>query len=152
MKRAIIWGLFMLIFSIGSNSLCFAQQYVKEQKLTRIVLVDGSEFIGTIAREDESTVVFETTDGIVMSIPKEKVKSIGQLDFGGRRYRRVDPNQTRLFITPTAKALEKGQAYLSIYEIFFPVVGVGITNFLLFEGGIHYFHLQVNSFIMLTLN
>jgi hypothetical protein len=85
---------------------CFAQQYVKEQKLTRIVLVDGSEFIGTIAKEDESTVVFETTDGIVMSIPKEKVKSIGQLDFAGRRYRRVDPNQTRLFIAPTAKEFD----------------------------------------------
>jgi ferredoxin len=86
-----------------------------------------------------------------MSIPKEKVKSIGQLDFAGRRYRRVDPNQTRLFIAPTAKALEGGQAYLSVYEIFFPVVGVGITNFLLFEGGISLFPF-VNSFIMLTLN
>jgi hypothetical protein len=129
-----------LIFMSGLFSTkCFAQQYVKEQKLTRIVLVDGSEFIGTIAKEDESTVVFETTDGIVMSIPKEKVKSIGQLDFAGRRYRRVDPNQTRLFIAPTAKALEGGQAYLSVYEIFFPVFGVGITNFLLFEGGISLF-------------
>jgi hypothetical protein len=86
-----------------------------------------------------ASVVFETTDGIVMSIPKEKVKSIGQLDFAGRRYRSVDPNQTRLFIAPTAKALEGGQAYLSVYEIFFPVVGVGITNFLLFEGGISLF-------------
>jgi hypothetical protein len=75
-----------------------------------------------------------------MSIPKEKVKSIGQLDFAGRRYRRVDPNQTRLlFIAPTAKALEGGQAYLSVYEIFFPVFGVGIANFLLFEGGISLF-------------
>jgi hypothetical protein len=127
----------LVIFMFGLFSTkCFAQQYVKEQKLTRIILIDGSEFIGTIIKEDEFTVVFKTTDGIIMNIPKEKVKLIEQLDFGGRRYRRVDPNQTRLFIAPTARTLKAGQAYLSVYEIFFPVVGVGITNFLLFEGGI----------------
>jgi hypothetical protein len=130
----------LVIFMFGLFSTkCFAQQYVKEQKLTRIVLIDGSEFIGTIIKEDEFTVVFKTTDGIIMNIPKEKVKLIEQLDFGGRRYRRVDPNQTRLFIAPTARTLKGGQAYLSVYEIFFPVVGVGITNFLLFEGGISLF-------------
>jgi hypothetical protein len=130
----------LVIFMFGLFSTkCFAQQYVKEQKLTRIVLIDGSEFIGTIIKEDEFTVVFKTTGGIIMNIPKEKVKLIEQLDFGGRRYRRVDPNQTRLFIAPTARALKGGQAYLSVYEIFFPVVGVGITNFLLFEGGISLF-------------
>ena len=39
-----------------------------------------------------------------------------------------DPNPTRLFFAPTARAVGQGRGYLGVYEIFFPFVTYGVTN------------------------
>lgn len=52
---------------------------------------------------------------------------------------RTDPNHTRLLFAPTARALKAGQGYFSVYEIFFPFVAVGVTDFFTLSGGFSLF-------------
>lgn len=40
----------------------------------------------------------------------------------------ADPNPTRLFFAPTARALKKGEAYFGLYEVVVPFVQVGLTD------------------------
>jgi len=46
----------------------------------------------------------------------------------GGEFRRADPNPTRLFFGPTARALKQGAAYVGVYEILLPFVQIGITD------------------------
>ncbi len=48
----------------------------------------------------------------------------------------IHPGRTRLFLTPTARPLGAGQGYVAVSELFFPSVGVGVTDYLLLAGGI----------------
>jgi hypothetical protein len=40
----------------------------------------------------------------------------------------ADPNPTRLFLAPTARALKRGEAYFGLYEVAVPFVQVGVTD------------------------
>ncbi len=55
------------------------------------------------------------------------------------RYVRPDPNRTRLLLAPTARPLKSGQGYFSAYEIFFPLLAIGITDFISLSGGMSLF-------------
>jgi hypothetical protein len=48
---------------------------------------------------------------------------------------RRDPNQTRLFFGPTARTLPEGDGYLSVFELFFPIVAVGVNDRVTLAGG-----------------
>lgn len=50
--------------------------------------------------------------------------------------RTSDSNRTRLFLAPTGRPLKQGQGYFSAYQIFFPFVAIGVTDFLSMAGGI----------------
>jgi hypothetical protein len=39
-----------------------------------------------------------------------------------------DPHATRLFFGPTARAIEQGEGYFGVYELFFPFVSYGLTD------------------------
>lgn len=41
---------------------------------------------------------------------------------------RLDPNGTRLFLSPTARTMEQGQGRFSDYMVFFPTVAYGFTD------------------------
>jgi len=56
-------------------------------------------------------------------------------DVVGGEFRRADPNPTRLFFGPTARALKQGAAYVGVYEIVLPFVQVGITDRISFGAG-----------------
>lgn len=43
---------------------------------------------------------------------------------------RLDPNGTRLFLSPTARTMPKGQGRFSDYMVFFPSVAYGFTDWL----------------------
>ena len=108
------------------------------KKPHRIILKDGSEVIGTIEAEDSSQVEFRTLSGVSMRIPRGQIKEHEQLAgvIVASEYKRFDPNYTRLFFAPTARPLKQGQGYFSAYQIFFPFVAVGVTDFLSLAGGI----------------
>ncbi len=114
-----------------------SQQDTTSQKPHLVILNDGSELVGNIVSEDSISINFKTYGNISMTIPKNQVKSIEILqgDIINGDYIRFDPNQTRLFFAPTARSLKAGQGYFSAYEIFFPFLAVGITDFLTLAGG-----------------
>ena len=132
-----------IILVLGSvfilASYCAAQQdTTTTAKLQKIILKDGSEMIGTVESRDSGLIRFKTLSNIIMTIPKDQVKEVELLsgEIVAGEYRRVDPNRTRLLFAPTARALETGQGYFSTYQIFFPLLAVGVADYVTFTGAI----------------
>lgn len=119
----------------------FSQQDSTAQRATRITLADGSELIGTVVGQDSATVHFRTLSNINIAIPKTEIRQTELLPgiIQGNRYISHDPNLTRLFIAPTARSLQAGQGYFSIYEIFFPLLAIGIADFVTLGSGLSLF-------------
>lgn len=63
---------------------------------------------------------------------------------------RLDPNGTRLFLSPTARTMPQGQGRFSDYMVFFPSVAYGFTNWLDASAGISI--LPGSSTQILTVN
>lgn len=126
------------IFFIASTNNLFAQQdTTKPRALHEIRLKGGSKLLGKITRQDSSTISFRTMSNISVEIPRDQVASIRKLSGSIVKgsYYRPDPNKTRLLFAPTARTLKSGQGYFSAYQIFFPFVAVGATDFLTLAGG-----------------
>ncbi len=127
----------ILIFTFAAACLVNAQSESPAPQLHRIELTDGSVFIGRILSEDQTTIKFKTVSEVEIAIQKSQIRKQeiirGELVEG--RFWRNDPNRTRLLFSPTGRALKSGQGYFSIYEIFFPFVAVGITDWLALSGG-----------------
>lgn len=105
--------------------------------ITRLELSDGSILIGKILSEDIASIQFITQSEIEITINKTSIKKrelISGENFDGEFWR-DDPNSTRLFFAPTGKMLKSGDGYFSVYEIFFPFIAVGITDYLILSGG-----------------
>ena len=103
----------------------------------RIELVDGSTLVGTVERETDTTLYFRTASGVEMRLPKDRIerrkKLSGRIVDGA--YRRYDPNRTRLFFAPTARAIGKGRGYVASYEVFFPFIAAGAGDAVSLAGG-----------------
>ena len=95
-----------------------------------LLLRDGTRAYGQVERVEGGTVTFRTSSGAVIAVPAAEIVSVtvaeGRLVDG--EFRRSDPNPTRLFFAPTARSLERGHAYLGVYEIVMPFVQVGLTD------------------------
>jgi len=110
-------------------------------RVTRMVLTDDSELIGRIVNETPDTVSFQTSAGVRLDLPRKAIRSTETLDgeIQDGVFVRLDPNRTRLFFAPTGRTLPQGKGYFSAYEIFFPFLAVGITDFVTLGGGISLF-------------
>src|SRR3982750_2627235 len=64
-----------------------------------LTLKDGSRMYGTVEKEDDTSIVFRTVAGVVITAPRGDVQSLravaGTLTDG--EFRPADPNTTRLF-------------------------------------------------------
>lgn len=138
MKLRNLTALIIVVFTVLLTGNCFTQQDTSTQKPTRLILKDGSELMGIIEAEDSLTVYFKMLGNVSMTIQKNQIKKIEHLtgEMIGGEYVRQDPNHTRLFFSPTARALRTGQGYFSAYQIFFPFFAVGVTDFLSLAGGL----------------
>jgi len=107
----------------------------------RLTLSDGSEFRGVVLSRDSSLVRFRSLGGVELEIPQSSIASLEEERGSWRegRFLRHDPNQTRLFFAPTARSLQTGDGYFSVYQIFFPMVAVGISDWLSIAGGLSLF-------------
>ena len=128
----------MLMMSIAIFATA-APTYAQERQAfpegtVRVVLTDGTVVVGVIEREDEAEIVLRTASGVIMTIPRGQVKAITSLE--GERFSRIDPNRTRLFFAPTARAVRAGAGYTAFYEIFVPFVAVGVGNAVTLAGGV----------------
>lgn len=128
--------LILLIIIIIPESI-FAQHDTTEIEMVQLELTDGSNIVGDIIEEDENTILIRTLSNLEIRVPKENIierKIIkGQIEEG--EFWHSDPNQTRMFFAPTGKALKQGEGYFSVYEIFFPFIAVGVTDWFTLAGG-----------------
>jgi hypothetical protein len=119
-------------------SIAYSYAQTDTSKVQKIILNDGSELIGTIVSDSTTKVVFRTSSGVQVEIDKSAIKEIQSIEgqWVAGQFMREDPNRTRLFFAPTARALPQGKGYFSAYEIFFPMLAIGVTNFFTLAGGI----------------
>ena len=136
-------GLFALLAGfLVMPSMTFAQEDTSQTKpLERIIVKDGSEIVGHVESETDTTITVRTLSNVVSVIPKAQIVSRGIVSgyVEGTEYFRKDPNGTRLFFGPTARTLNAGQGYFSVYEIFFPAIGIGVTDWMDVSGGLSLF-------------
>ena len=132
-KRAFLFQAILLILFTFVASL-----RSQEQKIIRLELSGGSILVGFILSEDSTRIDFQTVSNLQVSVNKEIIieREILQAMVVEGELWKSDPNQTRLFFSPTGRALKRGQGYFSVYEIFFPFLAVGITDWLAISGGL----------------
>jgi hypothetical protein len=114
---------------------------VDSVSVQKAVLIDDTELIGRVIYDDGSRMKFKTLAGIEMEFDKSSVKEIKDVEgaWDGKTFLRSDPNKTRLFFAPTARTLKQGEGYFAAYEIFFPFLAVGLTDFITLSGGVSLF-------------
>jgi len=110
--------LFFLCFILFFISNAIAQSDSLEVK--KIILIDDSEFVGTIINETDEVIYFKTRTGIDVEIKKSLIREIQSVDAKLKmthkgKYR---PGDHELMIMPTAYTMEDNQWYLSDYELF----------------------------------
>jgi len=109
-----------------------------DSTIVRLELTGGSVLIGSVVSEDSTSITLlllsknETTIEKKMIVSREIVSS----NIKDGEYWINDPNNTRLLFGPTGRGLESGSGYFAAYEVFFPMVAVGIGNHLTLAGGI----------------
>ena len=93
-------------------------------------LRDGTIAIGRVEAVDGERVTFRTLSGATLAIDADDISSLTTIAGrqAGSEFWKDDPNPTRLFFGPTGRALERGDVYLGVYEIFIPFVQVGVTD------------------------
>lgn len=113
-------------------------QAAEEAPPVRVVLTDGSRHVGHIEREDDAEVVLRTLSGVTMTIPRAQIVRIEPAEVvrRGDAVLRADPNHTRLLFAPTARALQSGEGYVALYQIFLPFVAVGVSDAVALAGGL----------------
>ncbi|MCP5063192.1 MAG: hypothetical protein GY936_12110 [Ignavibacteriae bacterium] len=131
--------IFTISFLLLSFSLPnYSQQDTTAIKTLRIELKDGSILIGNIVFENDNSIQFKTISKVEFTIKKEQIetKKIVSGKFVEGKLWNDDPNSTRLLFSPTGRALKAGHGYFSAYQIFFPFLAVGVTDFLTISGGV----------------
>jgi hypothetical protein len=143
MKGLTLVTLFAAMLSAAAVSPARAQEALKAPAavstvtLQELVLRDGSRLYGQVEREDETEVLFRTQAGTLVTAQRAEIASLravrGSIIQG--EFLRHDPNSSRLIFGPTGRAIEKGQAYLGVYEFLMPFVQVGVTDRFSIGGG-----------------
>lgn len=137
MRRRIIFCLLFAWLMPGFLPCVMAQEVIADS-LISLELSDGSILRGMIVSEDADTVIFITSAGLKITMPKSTIvsRSITRGRMVEGRFQRFDPNYTRLLFAPTGRPLEKGEGYFTDYYVFFPGVAYGLTDNLSFMAGI----------------
>jgi len=107
-----------------------------DSSTVRVTLKDGSSLNGRVVEKDSSHLIILGDGGMKSDIPRSNISSIEELVAGPHgSYIRLDPNVSRLFFAPTGRAIAQGSGYFSDYELFFPFLAYGVTDFLTVSGG-----------------
>ncbi len=103
----------------------------------RLVLPDGISVRGTIVVQTSDSLTFKTLSGVTIRVAQSGVVRLEAIegDTASGPFFMEDPNRTRLFFSPTARTLPKGKGYFSVYELFFPMIAYGPTDWMTLSGG-----------------
>jgi len=118
-------------------------------KVYKVVLQDGSAFIGKVLQQDTVQVVMQTSMFPRIEIPWAKIKVLEEVDASGfkkGRYWFKNPHASRYLFGPSAFNLQEGEGYYQNTWIFLNSFNVGITNYFSIGGGIEF----LSTFTSLT--
>jgi len=105
--------------------------------LWQIRLVDGSTLFGRVTAVAPERISVITAAGVSVEIDRVQIRSIsvatGEVRDG--QLWPTDPNLTRLFFGPTGRMLEQGEGYFGAFELFFPFLAYGVTDWFTIAGG-----------------
>ncbi len=116
----------------------------------QVELKDGTTFSGTIVGETETKVALVSSRFGQVIIPLAEVRGIARQKItssGGFVSLVKDPNQTRAFLMPTASTPPPGDGYIADYELIFFTAAVGVTDWLMVNGGTLLLPLPVEDMI-----
>jgi len=107
-------------------------------KYITVEMKDNNEVTGYIVSRDSVTLTLKTGSGVLMNIPVNQILSIkeSEIEYEGGQYFIKDPNQSRLFVLPTARSMKGNSGYLSVVEVLFPILAYGIADYVTLAGGI----------------
>ena len=118
MKLAL--SLFALLFLASA---VHAQE--AESDIRRVVLTDGTIYVGIIEDENADPLVLTTQDGIRREFAQDRVVEITELIDG--KFFRTDPVRSRVFFAPSARTMGEGKVRADLAG-YAPSVTYGITD------------------------
>ena len=105
-------------------------EVVAGDALLSIRLSDGSVLVARIASVTGDRVVLVTEAGARVEVDRASILSVRPVDAAT-----ADPNTSRLFFGPTGRTVAAGEGYVGLFELFFPFVSFGATDWLTLSGG-----------------
>jgi hypothetical protein len=107
-------------------------------QLQVLTLRDGSTLIGRISAIGVDSLTVDASVGTfsvaITSVAGVQYVSADRMKEG--EYWFPNPNSTRLFFAPSGRMLERGEGYVSDYEVFFPGAAYGLTDNVSIGGGV----------------
>lgn len=93
----------------------------------RVILIDGTVLVGTVADESADPLVVRTREGTEVRIPRDRVAEV--LDLIAGRFTRTDPTRTRLVFSPTGRTIgQRGQTRLGVLAVLTPQVTYAVAD------------------------
>jgi len=103
----------------------------------QVRLTTGDLYIGQVVAVEGDRITLRTVSGVVVQFEQGQVAALESAR--GRIVDGVfwmdDPNLTRLMFGPTGRTLPAGQGYAGVFELFFPFLSYGLTDWLTISGG-----------------
>lgn len=107
-------------------------------KWQKVVLKDGSEFIGHVVERDAEKIVFRTSSVARLEIlvtQIERMEEVEKSSMKTGRYWFPNPNATRYFFGPSAINLKRGEGYYQNTWVLLNSFNVGLTDNISIGGG-----------------
>ena len=129
--------IFLLLFPYA---ICICQEPAQthpETKIVVIAILDGTEIIGIIQKETESTYSVKSPAGLLTEIPKTSVAKISTFEgkiINGKIYF-PDPNKSMYLFAPSAFPIGHNKSYCRDFCLFFPSYNRGLTNTVSLQAG-----------------
>ncbi|MHC1738926.1 MAG: hypothetical protein AB9882_13050 [Ignavibacteriaceae bacterium] len=97
----------------------------------RIILIDGTEFMGQLSTPDSNNVKIVTNSGLELIFKKDEIKEILLIDPGFLNidFFATDPSADHLFYFPTARTVPSGKFQFSAYELLFIQFTGGVSKY-----------------------
>lgn len=109
-------------------------------QVVELQLSDSTTVRGRVVAEDVTSLTLVTAAGVRVSVPRAslvrwRLVAPAQEGAPAAAQWRGDPNESRLFLAHTARALPRGKLAVLDYLVFLPVVSYGVTDRLSLTGG-----------------
>jgi len=121
--------IFVLIFLAGNT--INASTFSPDSLNYIFTLKDDTRLVGKIIEIDSTDIRIITSSSLDLTLKRNEIKSIEEYDSGvlNLGLYTKDPGNDHLFLFPTARSLPSGTFQLSAFELLFPQLRFGISNY-----------------------